>query len=632
MKEFNIRALQLLMERGKFIYIISNKDFITEDVNPYFTELTGYSYEEIIGKNSIEVLDPEKVKPKVKHIVEELRNYGRFQINENPIFTKDGDIKHILWYNVWDDKEERYISIGVDITDLREKEKELKERDEYIFRLTSEAGAYIWRTLISEDGREKTVYYTDSVEKVLGYPKEFFLQEEFIAPEDAPFRKIVHPDDLEPFSKKVHKYLFKGQPVREEIRLIKKNGDIVWVYEYLRPILTNGKVREVLGIGVDITEKKEKELELERRNSELEFLLDSVDAYIFRVLIHKNGSHEVLYYSKGIERITGYKLREFQRGEISWEDIVYPPDREVHRREVENKAIKGIPALVEYRLRRKDGKIIWVLDSIKPIVKDEDNVEVVGVCMDIDDRKRAEEEKKTLEKLQTIGFISGSIAHLFNNILTGILGYTSLMKLRLSPSAGEYDMLSRIENGIDKIVDINNKLLAYARLGKYKNEEVDVGIIIKDVIKNFRKMAEIKGIDIVTDFVSHSCKVRGDENQIRMVFRIIIEELMEKLIDSDSIYIKTALSNITGDQSEKKPYIAPGKYIKITIRQTGIVLRKKELENIFDPSSSYGIILSRDALSYPAVYGVVKSHGGFIYIEPTKEGGTILTIYLPCSE
>ena len=142
----------------------------------------------------------------------------------------------------------------------------------------------------------------------------------------------------------------------------------------------------------------------------------------------------------------------------------------------------------------------------------------------------------------------------------------------------------------------------------------------------------MKGIDIITDFIPHPCKVTGDENQIRMVFRIIIEELLEKLTDNDSIYIKTALLNITGEQPEKKPYIVPGKYIEIMIRQTGITLGEKELENIFDPSSSYGIILSRDALSYPAVYGVIKSHGGFIYIEPQKEGGTILTIYLPCFE
>ena len=632
MKKFNARALQLLMEKGKFIYIVSNKDFITEDVNPYFTELTGYSYEEIVGKNSIEVLDPEKVKIEVKHIMEELRDHGKFQINENPILTKDGRTKYILWYNVWDSKEERYISIGVDITNLREKEREIKERDEYILRLTSEAGAYIWRTLISEDGKEKTVYYTESVEKILGYPKEFFLQKEFVTPEDAPFRKVIHPDDLESFSKEIRKHLFKGKSVQGEIRLIKRNGDIIWVYEHLTPILINGKVKEVLGIAIDITEKKERELELERRNSELKFLLDSVNAYIFRVLMSKDGDYQVLYYSNGIEKVTGYKLEEFQRGEVSWEDIVYPPDREIHRKTVENKAIRGIPALVEYRIRRKDGKVIWVLDSISPMVKDENVIEVVGVCMDIDERKKAEEEKKNLEKLQTIGFISGSIAHLFNNILTGILGYTSLMKFRLPSSTGEYDILSRIESGIEKMVNINNKLLAYARLGKYKDEEIDIDIVIKNVIKNFEKTAQVKGIDIIAELTSHSCKIRGDKNQIEMVFRIVIEELLEKLTDSDLIYIKTRVLNITEDRLEKKVYIIPGKYVEITIRQNKITLGEKELENIFNPSSSYGIILSSDALSYPAVYGAIKSHGGFVYIESQKEGGTILTIYLPCLE
>ncbi len=621
--------IKLLIEKGKFIFIVSNKEFITEVVNPYFTELTGYRPEEIIGKKSTEMLDPPGIREKVEGILKELEARGRFQINENPIVTKDGEVKYILWHNVWDEVNEKHISIGIDITGLRKTEEELRKKDEYLLNLTSEAGAYIWRTLVTEDGKEKTVYYTDSIENVLGYPKEYFLDEDFIPYEDSFFRKIIHPDDLSSFEKEVSDAIKNKTPLRRELRVIKENGEIAWIYEYINPIIEDGKLKEFLGIGIDITENKKKQLEIEEKNRELEFLLNIINAYIFKVVLYPDGTYKTLFYSDGIKNVTGYEKEEFFSGKVKWEDIVHPADRDLHRREITEKALKGIPAYVEYRIKRKDGAVIWVLDSVQPIVKEDNTVEIIGVCIDIDERKRLEEERKKLEKLQTVGFIAGSMSHIFNNILTGILGYTSLMKLRTPPTSGEYTMLSHIEDGIERMVDINNRLLAYARLGKYRSEEVDLALMIKELTKEYKKIAEAKGIDLKLKFSSKPCKIKGDKNQLKMLFKILIEDFIERVNEGDCVKIMVDPYEITKKESDA-PHVSPGKYVKIVIEDNGPGMTEKELKGIFEPTASDDAIFFDKNLNFPAAYGVVKSHKGFIYIESQRDKGTKLTIYLPC--
>ncbi len=624
--------VKILIEKGKFIYIVTDENFITETVNPYFTELTGYLPEEIVGKRSTEVLDPPDIRKRVESVLRELESRGKFKINENPIVTKSGEFKHILWYNVWDEKNRKHISIGIDITNLRETERVLRERNEYIFRLTREVKAYIRRTLVTEDGKEKTVYYTDSIENVSGYPSEYFLNKEFIPSEEAFLRRIIHPQDLPLFEKNTKEVLMKGKTLTQELRIVKKNGEIAWVYEYLTPVIEDGKVKELLGVGIDITRDKKREIELEEKNRELEFLLDTVNAYIFRVTLLPDGTSKVLFYSEGIKNVTGYTREEFFSGKISWEDIVYPPDREVHRREVEKKALKGIPGFVEYRIRKKDGTLIWVMDSIKPTVKEDGSVEVVGVCIDIDDRKKMEKESKALERLQVMGFISSNIAHIFNNILTGLVGYLSIIKLKFPSPSIEYETLMRIEKGMEKMVEINNRLLGYARLGKHREERLNVNLIIKDIIARFKQTAEVEGIDISVEFHPSPCEIKGDENQIRMIFKIIIEGLLEKLESGDSIGINTDVIELGEKDRIGKPYIVPGKYVKITVEDSGTSFTEEEIGKIFEPTVSPDIILSGKGLDFAAVYGVVKSHKGFVWVEAKKEKGNILTIYLPCIE
>ncbi len=624
--------VKILIEKGKFIYIVTDENFVTETVNPYFTELTGYLPEEIVGKRSTEVLDPPDIRKRVESVLRELESRGKFKINENPIVTKSGEFKHILWYNVWEEKNRKHISIGIDITNLRETERVLRERNEYIFRLTREVKAYIRRTLVTENGKEKTVYYTDSIENVSGYPSEYFLNKEFIPSEKSFLRRIIHPQDLPLFEKNTKEVLMKGKTLTQELRIVKKNGEIAWVYEYLTPVIEDGKVKELLGVGIDITRDKKREIELEEKNRELEFLLDTINAYIFRVTLLPDGTSKVLFYSEGIKNVTGYTREEFFSGKVRWEDIVYPPDREVHRREVEKKALKGIPGFVEYRIKRKDGTLIWVMDSIQPTVKEDGSVEVIGVCVNIDDRKKMEKESKALERLQVMGFISSNIAHIFNNILTGLVGYLSIIKLKFPSPSIEYETLMRIEKGIEKMVEINNRLLGYARLGKHREERLNVNLIIKDIITRFKQTAEVEGINISVKFHPAPCEIKGDENQIRMIFKIIIEGLLEKLESGDSIGINTDMIELGEKDRIGKPYIVPGKYVKITVEDNGPSFTEEEIGKIFEPTVSPDIIFSGKGLDFAAVYGVVKSHKGFVWVEAKKEKGNILTIYLPCIE
>lgn len=632
MNSSDLRFFKLLIERGKFIFIRSDKDFIVEDVNPYFTELTGYKREEILGKNSLEVLDPPGIREKVEYVLNKLRHGEGFEINENPIFTKNGEIKHILWYNVWDEENQKNISIGIDITDLREVQENLRRKDEYLIQLTNEAGAYLWRTLISPDGKEKTVYYTDSIEKILGYKKEILLDDEFVPHDEAFFRKIIYPEDYKEFSEDVENTLKKGKSVRKELRLIRKDGKIIWVYDFMKPIMVDNEIKEVIGIGIDITEKKEKELVLEEKNKEFEFLLDAINAYVFKGIYHKKEKvFHLLYYSKSVEKVTGYSLEEFESGKITWENIIYPPDREMHRKDVEDKVFKGMYATLEYRIIKRDGSIIWVLDSLQPMVREDGDIEVMGLCLDITERKRLEEKIRAIEKLKTLGLIGGGIAHVFNNILTGVLGYSSLLRLKLLPSTPEYLLLLRIEEGIEKMVDVNKKLLEYANIEKYRGETkgiIDINDIIKTVVKDIK--SKRKGdFNISLSLDDKICKIEGDEDQIKMALEFIVSNSLGLLPDNGGINISTSM--VSDLELEKKGLdIAPGRYVKIIFKDDGLPIVRDGFEGIFDPFSFPESVLSKEGITFPTIYGIIKSHEGTIYVDSKTPRGNEIIIYFPC--
>ena len=284
-----------------------------------------------------------------------------------------------------------------------------------------------------------------------------------------------------------------------------------------------------------------------------------------------------------------------------------------------------------------DGKKI-LLEIFGSPVRDQDGNVIASLVSfsDITERKRAEEEKEKLQaqfqqaqKMEAIGNLSGGIAHNFNNILMGIQGLTSLIMVNKGPENPDYKHLKGIEKSIKRAVQLTRDLLGFARGGKYEPKPTDLNALIRNENLLFGQMK--KEVQIYGKYEEVLWPVDVDRGQIQQVLLNLYLNAWQAMPAGGDIYVQTANANI--DESEIKSFtIKSGKYIKISVTDTGIGMDEATRKKIFEPFFSKRGLGQGFGLGLASVYGIVKNHGGFIKVFSEKGKGSTFNIYLPASE
>ena len=259
-----------------------------------------------------------------------------------------------------------------------------------------------------------------------------------------------------------------------------------------------------------------------------------------------------------------------------------------------------------------------------------------GVLRDVTERKRAEEEKRQLEtqllmiqKMESIGTLAGGIAHDFNNILMGIQGNASLMQLKIEPDHPSYQKIKNIENYVISGTELTRQLLGFARRGKYAVKATDLNDVIEKSSRMFARTK--KEIQVHTALAEDLWTVEVDRGQLDQVLLNLYVNAWQAMPEGGDLYLKT--ENAILDENYVKPYkVVPGKYVKVTVTDTGVGIEKEHLGRIFEPFFTTKEMGRGTGLGLASVYGVIKNHGGYINVYSEKKLGTTFSFYLPASD
>lgn len=253
--------------------------------------------------------------------------------------------------------------------------------------------------------------------------------------------------------------------------------------------------------------------------------------------------------------------------------------------------------------------------------------------------KKAEEERRKLEeqlfqaqKMESIGRLAGGVAHDFNNILTSIMGYAELLKLKFSNTSGrEKKAADIIIQSSERASDLTQQLLAFARGGKYNPVAMIVNDLIKQTINVSEKIFE-KNIEVKYDLEEKLKPIEADRNQLDQVLTNIIINAKDAMPNGGELIFKTANVFLDEKYTTKFQELKPGNYVEISITDTGIGMPRSVKDRIFEPFFTTKGAGCGTGLGLATVYGIIKNHKGHITCASQPGKGTTFTLYLPATE
>jgi PAS domain S-box-containing protein len=641
--------LSLLKVASDLLWEVDNQ-WVLRSISPSVKKLWGYKPEEVINKRIFDFMVPEDCLKMLMQFREIAGSLQAFHGSKSRFFHKDGRrvVLEISGAPLIDQRGRLtgYQGIIRDITEHGNVEKIRSVFDEISRAVNSDIGLnqlfkkiheslsrlidttnFFIAIYDAELHQIRFTYYTDKGDdievidaddpgsvtaEVIRTKKPIFLNEtqsqQKYASENRPIGKIAK--------------VWLGVPLKIKGKLI----GAVAVQSYTDPncytledIRLLEAVTEHIAIAID---RKQAEEALKESEEKYRDLVENINDVIFTT----DAKGVFTYISPAVQAVLEYTPKEILGRSL---DRLVPPEDVKMVRDDFKRLLSGWNDVREYRLLTKSGAIRWVRTSGRPILKGGRFIGLRAVFADITEAKQLQAQLQHAQRMEAIGTLAGGLAHDFNNILTGIQGRASLMLLDTYPDHLSYEHLHCIEEYVKNAASLTRQLLGFAKGGLYEIKPVDLNPVIAKIIHLFGRTH--KEIKIQRQFEKELWIVEADQSQIEQVLLNLFVNARQAMQEVGQITLTTA--NETLDEAFLKPYgFAPGRYVKITVTDTGPGIPREIQSKIFDPFFTTKEMGRGTGLGLASAYGIIKNHNGIIKVASEAGVGAEFRIYLPASE
>ena len=278
--------------------------------------------------------------------------------------------------------------------------------------------------------------------------------------------------------------------------------------------------------------------------------------------------------------------------------------------------------------RKKNGDLFEEITTISPILNEQNEIcNFVAVKSDISRIRELEKQLLQSQKLQAVGTMAGGIAHDFNNILASILGYSELLKNRMSDKKSkEYEYLDIISYSGNRAKDLVQQILLFSRQTEPEKKPVQLEVIVEEALKLIRSTLP-STISINFDYQGEMT-ISGDETQLNQVIMNLCINAFHAMPDGGDLKISLT-KNIYFSANEFPEMDHQKEYTCLSIKDKGTGMSAETIEHLFDPFFSTKEPGKGTGLGMSVVLGIVESHDGSIQVDSELGKGTAVNVYFP---
>ena len=515
--------------------------------------------------------------------------------------------------------------------------RESEERFRTMFEVTDDG------IILADKQTRRFCYVNSAICSMLGYSRDELTQ---MGVQDIHPAKNL-PSILEQFS-----LMASGK--RDSvinIPLKRKNGSAFSADLKTCSLLLNGK-EYLMGMFRDVTEREK--LEFARVKSEKQYhaISELTTDFIYHITVGIDNNLEVDWITEGFTKITGHTLNDIRFPDL-WKNLIHPEDLNPIF-ELFKEILQGKQRETEFRLRDKNGEILWLKVYGKPELNtDGQIVGIIGAVSEISKRKKAEEELRLLnetleqkvteranelaetkellyhaQKLDSIGRLAGGVAHDFNNILMAIMGYSSLAEMELEEDSPAKGYIQKIVASSNKAKALTQGLLTFSRKQPLTLSPVNLNSIVSHLQQLLFGTAR-ENIEYKLMLADREIKIMADHDKIEQALMNLTQNAVDAMPGGGIVTMRTDVVMMDINMANSYGLEKSGAYGVITVSDTGIGMNDEIMGKIFEPFFTTKARGKGTGLGLPIVYGIVKQHNGHIEVISTPGKGATFNIYLP---
>jgi PAS domain S-box-containing protein len=442
-----------------------------------------------------------------------------------------------------------------------------------------------------------------------------YSREELLGQDHRIINSAYHPKE---FMRNLWTTIANGQVWKGEIRNRAKDGSYYWVDTTIVPFLNEkGKPYQYVAIRNDITERKRAEEQLREQATLLENARDAI--------IVKELDDCILFWNDSAARIYGWSKSEVTGRNI--EEIIHKGSSAQYKQAKQKVKDEG-EWQGELRQSTRDGKEI-VVESRWTLVRDDrgDAKSILVINTDVTEKRKIEAQFLRAQRMESIGTLASGIAHDFNNLLSPIMMSIQLLKAKNTDETSQR-LISMLQASAERGAGLVKQVLSFARGIEGERIALQPLHLIKEIVKLLKDTLP-KSIEVEFESSEDLALVAGDATQLHQVLMNLFVNARDAMPVGGKLAIKAENIYIDDNYARMNLEAKPGKFVLITIADTGAGISPEIINRIFEPFFTTKELSKGTGLGLSTVLAIVKSHDGFINVYSEPGRGTQFKIYLP---